>query len=61
MTQNPKVASSLGMNLSGARAFVSTSARATSIENTYLQGEPNYVDLVLSGLEGTRLSSLPEG
>ena len=47
MTQNPKVASSLGMNLSGARAFVSTSARAASIENTYLQGKADCSDFVL--------------
>jgi hypothetical protein len=36
ITQKPKVASSLGMNLSGAMALTSCSARATSAENTYL-------------------------
>lgn len=37
MTQKPKVASSLGMNLRGAMACVSTSALATSLLNAYLQ------------------------
>lgn len=36
ITQKPKVASSLGMNLSGAMALTSYSADATSAENTYL-------------------------
>lgn len=37
MTQKPKVASSLGMNFSGAMACTSCSARATSAEKMYLR------------------------
>lgn len=36
MTQKPKVASSLGMNLRGAIACTSCNAFATSAENMYL-------------------------
>lgn len=39
MIQKPKVASSFGMNFSGAMALTSCSARATSAEKMYLLKE----------------------
>ena len=53
MTQKPKVASSLGMNFSGAMAVTSCKARPTSAEYTYLKVLGNRKGLKQHHLHGT--------